>query len=364
MVLAKVENADGVLLALERGRQALAEAKDAFEMLRIKDQAEAAVAAARVLKMTDVEISARKLVELAKREILKNTPPKQGERNDLTDNNFVAAGNEVPSATLRSWRRTHENIDDETFEHLFEEAAKTQDISLVTRMGFNKFVKEQKQEEKREQREKIREQAITEYFNDVLPVYHCGVAELHEYVERGSVDAIITDPPYPKEYLPVWSELGEFAAYALRPGGSLIAMSGQLYLPEVINRLLETGLEWRWIACYDLPGQRQQQHQPNVISAWKPLLIFKKPGRVERGPSLDKVVVPPLQGDEKDTHIWGQNIGGLTAIMEEWTNPGWLICDPLCGAGSTLKAAKDLGRRFIGCDIDAGNVAITKGALG
>ena len=44
-------------------------------------------------------------------------------------------------------------------------------------------------------------------------------------------------PPYPKEYLHTWAELAEFAAYALRPGGHLLAMSGQMWLPEVMDAM-------------------------------------------------------------------------------------------------------------------------------
>jgi site-specific DNA-methyltransferase (adenine-specific) len=34
-----------------------------------------------------------------------------------------------------------------------------------------------------------------------------------------------------------------------------------------------------------------------------------------------------------------------------WSNPGDLVLDPMCGSGTTLKMAKELGRNFIGIDI-------------
>ena len=34
-----------------------------------------------------------------------------------------------------------------------------------------------------------------------------------------------------------------------------------------------------------------------------------------------------------------------------WSNPGDIILDPMCGSGTTCKAAKELGRKFIGIDI-------------
>lgn len=41
-----------------------------------------------------------------------------------------------------------------------------------------------------------------------------------------------------------------------------------------------------------------------------------------------------------------------------WSNPGDLVLDPFAGSGTTLKAAKELGRRFVGIEINAEYVAI------
>lgn len=45
----------------------------------------------------------------------------------------------------------------------------------------------------------------------------CPIAELD--LEPESVDLILTDPPYPREFLPLWSDLGDLAERVLKRGG-------------------------------------------------------------------------------------------------------------------------------------------------
>jgi site-specific DNA-methyltransferase (adenine-specific) len=54
----------------------------------------------------------------------------------------------------------------------------------------------------------------------------------------------------------------------------------------------------------------------------------------------------------------------MVDILERFTEPGQLVCDPFLGAGTTALAAVQLGRRFVGSDIDNGQVMIAQGRLG
>jgi site-specific DNA-methyltransferase (adenine-specific) len=44
--------------------------------------------------------------------------------------------------------------------------------------------------------------------------------------------------------------------------------------------------------------------------------------------------------------------------IQSWSNPGDVVLDPFAGSGTTLKAAKELGRRFVGIEINAEYVEI------
>lgn len=53
----------------------------------------------------------------------------------------------------------------------------------------------------------------------------------------------------------------------------------------------------------------------------------------------------------------------MQALVRDYSRPGDLVVDPFCGWGSTLIAARALGRRSIGIDVDADAIAETKRRL-
>ena len=52
-------------------------------------------------------------------------------------------------------------------------------------------------------------------------------------------------------------------------------------------------------------------------------------------------------------HPTQKPVRSLKPVIEAFTRPGEIVLDPFCGSGSTLLAAKILGRRFIGIEVDA-----------
>ena len=191
-------------------------------------------------------------------------------------------------------------------------------------------------------------------------IYHSSCAELAAEVPAASVDFIITDPPYPKEFLPCWSELAEFAAHALKPGGSLLAMSGQFYLPQVFARLeMQPQLEYQWLLDYDLQaGGTCRVWTRHIGTGWKPVIWYKKSG-ADAIPVIQYDVVKS-QFQDKRYHRWGQDERGMLALAQRFVRAGDTVVDPFVGGGSTAIAALALGCNFIGADIDADAVATTR----
>jgi len=184
------------------------------------------------------------------------------------------------------------------------------------------------------------------------------IDKLASELEPESVDVIITDPPYPAEYLSTYSDLADIAEYALKPGGSLFAMVGQSYLPEIMNRLGEC-LTYNWTLAYLTPGgQAVQVWQRKVNTFWKPVLWYVK-GDYSGG-WLGDVAKSSTNDNDKRFHHWGQSESGMADLITRCSNAGDTILDPFCGGGTTGVVSVMLNRLFVGADIDEKCIEVSK----
>lgn len=181
-----------------------------------------------------------------------------------------------------------------------------------------------------------------------------------EIVKENSIDLILTDPPYDKDSIPLWRDLGLFARRVLKEGGFLITYSGQEYLNQYFKALDESGLEYVWECSLLHSSVQPYQHYSRFTNGWKPILIYSKEGGCNHQ-ALDDV----LHGEigDKLAHPWAQEKSVAYTLIEKFTNPGDTVLDPMVGSGSFLVPCLKLKRNGIGVDINPECVEIARGTL-
>jgi site-specific DNA-methyltransferase (adenine-specific) len=180
-------------------------------------------------------------------------------------------------------------------------------------------------------------------------------------IPDNSIDFIITDPPYPREFIPLYGHLSAVAARVLKDGGSALVMCGQSYLPQVIYELCKN-LTYHWMLCYLTPGgQSPSLWQKRTNTFWKPVLWLTK-GEY-KGDYIGDKLSSPVNDNDKEFHKWGQSAGGFTEIIEKFTCPGQTILDPFLGGGTTGLVCVGMKRNFIGADIDPACIETTRSRL-
>ena len=222
---------------------------------------------------------------------------------------------------------------------------------------------------KAKERNEARERRASELAAGELTwrLYHSGIEDLYNHVDFGSVDIILTDPPYPREFLPCWSSLAKFADYALRDGGILAAMSGTIFLPQIFAMLeKQETLTYRWVISL-LLSQTTHVFDRKVKKAFKVVFLYTKGKEHSKRWIHDSIINPRLSNAElkfaKKDHIWGQEQNMMNEIARRLCEPGDVVCDPFLGAGSSGISALRLGCEFIGGDIESECIEISERKL-
>ena len=282
----------------------------------------------------------------------------QGRRSDL-----VTEGNNVPQqqpsaerVARTRLRKEYEALGDEGREQVRERIEETGDAPDTAR----KTVLRKRRDEEAQRKSAVRESTPP---SDWQPVYHVSaIADLDRIVAAESIDLILTDPPYEKAALSAYGELAAFAAHALKPGGQLAVLTGAVQLPDVFAEIafgMDGALEWRDLIAYGLPRANSVVWSSKTMVSWKPVLVYAKLPR-DNWPRFANVVYPEGLSEQAEGHRWAQNLDGFIKLTQMLATPGDVICDPFLGGGTTAEAAMERGCAFIGADIDADSVEMTR----
>lgn len=210
------------------------------------------------------------------------------------------------------------------------------------------------------------------YDKDGITIYNANCLDVLPTLEH--VDHVITDPPFS-------ATTHEGHDAGARPGRDGAARQGLDYrawdLEDVERYAREASRAADgWIVTmtdHVLARPLQMALEANGRYAFAPLPFFAPGSRVRLsgdGPSSWTIWIVVARTAAQ--HHWGtlpggyvagagwlgsERIGGkplplMKALIEDYSRPGDLILDPFMGSGTTLVAAKQLGRRAIGIELE------------
>lgn len=183
------------------------------------------------------------------------------------------------------------------------------------------------------------------YQDDSVTIYH---GDCRQVMPGLTADLTLTDPPYNvgvaysegdrRTDYPEWT--AEWFALAPRP---LVVTPGHA------NLSMWLAMERpRWVCAWVKPNQNSASAL-NGWNIWEPLLVY---GKHRKPVGHDAWTVPiGLQADTGD-HPCPKPVGLYRRLVEAFSLPTDTILDPFMGSGTTLVAAKDLGRKAIGIEIE------------
>jgi len=191
-------------------------------------------------------------------------------------------------------------------------------------------------------------------------------------LKYGSVDAVVTDPPYGVDLGKRPSALGK-KAYESTEDTKDFVRTVAVPTIETCRKLGARCVVW--------PGVRNafEYPQPDEIGCvycaagigvgrWgftccHPILYYGKDPYLAVGLGSRPNSFASSESSEKNGHPCPKPIGWMLWAVERCSFKGELIVDPFAGSGTTLVAARRLGRRYIGIEIEPKYVEIAKRRL-
>lgn len=193
-------------------------------------------------------------------------------------------------------------------------------------------------------------------------IYHADCRELLPHLQA---DVVVTDPPYDEK-------THKGARYGFRHTSSQIAFA-PLKVPLMVPLLLASAQRWVVAFCsLEMFGAYRDVAGDAWVRAgfWRrtngvPQFSGDRPGQPGEGIAImhRKSVAKRWSGNGRHAyweypivaggpHQTTKPLGLMSELVALFSEPGETVLDPFMGSGTTLRAAKDLGRPAIGIEIE------------
>ena len=175
-------------------------------------------------------------------------------------------------------------------------------------------------------------------------------------LEAGSVDAVVTDPPYPKKYLFLYWFVAEQSRQLLVQGGSYLAIVPHYAMENVLEKVGQH-LKYRWIfSMWQAMGQHPRMAM-GIEVMWKPIVWWIN-GSWPQGRGFVRDGFENSQPDKKH-HKWEQSLDWAQYCLSVVPRGGTVV-DPMMGGGTMGVACVNNGYNFIGIEKDKQSFEIAK----
>ncbi len=225
--------------------------------------------------------------------------------------------------------------------------------------------------------------------------------ELMKHIPDGSVDMILTDPPYGTTackwdsvipFEPMWAELKRI----IKPNGAIVLFGSEPFSSALrMSNIKQYKYDWVWEKSHatgHLNAKKQPMRNNETISVFYGKQCFYNPQLIQKN-YVDKRTksgncetqtlgaykqvdrnIPvnmgypksilkfnnPYKGGEAGFHPTQKPVALLEYLIKTYTQEGETVLDFTMGSGSTGVAAKNRNRKFIGIELDQNYFEIAK----
>ncbi len=172
------------------------------------------------------------------------------------------------------------------------------------------------------------------YEKNGIIIYHGDCRDILPQLEP--VDLVLTDPPY--------LEGDQSNVLELLGTNRIVVTPGKL---ESFNWIKRRTPVWQY--TWKCSGTRSLGGSACLHILTEPILAYSFPLQPLGSDLLDYALVvdPSANG-----HPWPKPMRLIAKLLTHWSREGETVLDPFLGSGTTLRAAKNLGRKAIGIEIN------------